>query len=98
MCKDELTRLVAERLGLNHKKGIRVFEVFVEIIKESLENEVEVSVRNFGSFQVRKYGERKCRNPKTGETFMSPPKKKIHFKAGKNLKKRINKLYGETEQ
>ena len=44
-----------------------------------MEKEIDVTIRNFGSFQVRKYNRKKFRNPKTGEICFSPPKKKIHF-------------------
>jgi nucleoid DNA-binding protein len=89
ICKDGLTRLLAKKLGSNHKDAIWIFDNFVATLRECLQKEVDVSVRNFGTFEVRKYKERKCRNPKTGEIFFSPPKKKIHFKAGKFLKEKV---------
>ena len=87
ICKDELTRILAKKLGCSHKRSIRFFNQFVETLKECMEKEIDVAVRNFGSFEVRKYNRKKFRNPKTGEICFSPPKKKIHFKASKFLKK-----------
>ena len=87
--KEEFTRILAKKMGLSHKESIRFFDNFVEAIRECLSSEKDVTIKNFGKFEVRKYGERKCRNPKTGEVFVSPPKKKIHFKAGKFLKEKV---------
>lgn len=87
ICKDELTRILAKKLGCSHKQSIRFFNQFVETLKECMEKEIDVAVRNFGSFEVRKYNRKKFRNPKTGEICFSPAKKKIHFKASKFLKK-----------
>ena len=89
ICKDELTRILAKKLGFTHKEAIRVFDSMVETLKECLEKEIDVTVRNFGSFRVRKYNRRQFRNPKTGEICFSPAKKKIHFKAGKYLKEQV---------
>tara|TARA_E500000331_G_scaffold107860_1_gene104754 strand:- start:1124 stop:1306 length:183 start_codon:yes stop_codon:yes gene_type:complete len=49
-----------------------------------------IEVRGFGTFAVNVRPERLGRNPKTGESVLVPEKKVLHFKCGKDLKKKLN--------
>lgn len=59
-------------------------------IVESLESGERIEIRGFGSFTVNQINARKNRNPKTGEIIDSPAKTRVHFKPGKELRKRID--------
>jgi integration host factor subunit beta len=49
-----------------------------------------IEIRGFGSFGINHHPERKGRNPKSGETVMVPAKDVPHFKAGKELRERVD--------
>lgn len=54
-----------------------------------------IEVRGFGSFTVHVRPPRRGRNPKTGESVSVPAKAVPHFKAGVELRARVN---GEEEK
>lgn len=49
----------------------------------------EVNFIGWGKFSVEERGERKGRNPQTGEEMIIPAKKTVKFKAGKKLAEKI---------
>ena len=53
-----------------------------------------VELRGFGAFSPRARGERVGRNPRTGDEVAVPGKVVPHFKAGKELRERLNLLDG----
>ena len=50
-----------------------------------------VSLKGFGTFEVRSRSERTGRNPRTGETLVIPASKVPAFKVSSALKKAVNK-------
>jgi integration host factor subunit beta len=59
-------------------------------ISLTLENQGRVEIRGFGSFVINHRPPRTGRNPKTGVAVMVPAKARPHFRAGKELRNRIN--------
>ncbi|MBI5903842.1 MAG: HU family DNA-binding protein, partial [Deltaproteobacteria bacterium] len=51
----------------------------------------KVEIRGFGSFKIKDRDGRQGRNPKSGENIFINSKKVPFFKAGKEIKERINK-------
>jgi integration host factor subunit beta len=49
-----------------------------------------VELRGFGSFELAYRNPRIGRNPKSGETIPIPEKYVPHFKAGKDLRERVD--------
>jgi len=49
-----------------------------------------VEIRGFGSFGLNYRAPRRGRNPKTGETVLVPRKYVPHFRAGKEMRERID--------
>lgn len=49
-----------------------------------------IEIRGFGSFHLNYRPPRKGRNPKSGATVMIPAKYVPHFKAGKELRERVD--------
>lgn len=64
--------------------------VFDQIIEGLLQGQ-RVEIRGFGSFSVRLRAARSVRNPKTGAVVQQKPNYVLHFKAGKELRERVNK-------
>jgi integration host factor subunit beta len=50
-----------------------------------------VEVRGFGSFCLHYQARRNAHNPKTGEKVIAPPRYRVHFKPGKELRNRVNR-------
>jgi len=91
MLRSELvTRLAAERPHLPLKRVEQAVDVIFEEISSALERGDRVELRGFGAFSVRQRDSRKGRNPRTGEVVIVPAKKVPFFKAGKELRMRIN--------
>lgn len=59
-------------------------------IEKALMKDEDINIMNFGKIYVSESGERKRRNPLTGEEIIVAPKKTIRLKVSRNLKKIIN--------
>lgn len=62
----------------------------IEAIKEAVLAEETVTISNFGTFKIVERGERKGRNPRTGEEIIIPAYKIVRFTPAKTLKDKIN--------
>ncbi|HHF1015291.1 TPA: integration host factor subunit beta [Haemophilus influenzae] len=62
----------------------------LEFISQSLENGDRVEIRGFGSFSLHHRQPRLGRNPKTGDSVNLSAKSVPYFKAGKELKARVD--------
>lgn len=69
------------------EEGVREI---LEKIMSSLENGERIEIRGFGSFSLHHRDARVGRNPKTGESVKLEAKSVPHFKAGKELKERVD--------
>lgn len=63
----------------------------IDCITDAVAQGEKVQIVGFGTFEVRERGEKKCKNPRTGEEMITPAKKAPVFKAGKALKDAVNK-------
>ena len=63
----------------------------LQLLSESMSNDLRVEVRNFGTFSTRERRQRLSRNPKTGTAVHVEEKKHPYFRASKNLKQSLNK-------
>ena len=91
MKKSDLVKTIARKNPYFYLSDIdRVVTTILNEITESLSRGDRVELRGFGVFSTRTRKARTARNPKTGESVMVGQKSVPFFKAGKNLKKRIN--------
>lgn len=91
MLRSELvTKLAAENPHLFHGDVERVVDTVLEEITDALEKGDRVELRGFGAFSVRSRGARQGRNPRTGESVAVDAKHAPFFKAGKELRARLN--------
>ena len=65
-------------------------ELVLKEITDCLERGETVKLSSFGSFVVRKKGQRVGRNPKTGKEVPISPRRVMVFKPSAILKQRIN--------
>lgn len=68
----------------------RIVDIIIEEINIALQRGDRVELRGFGAFVPRKRPARKGRNPRTGETVSVSEKVLPFFKAGKELRERVN--------
>ena len=90
MNKTDLTNAAAKSTGLIEKDSQNAVSAVLDTLTDPLANEEKVVLVGFGTFSVRSRKARKGRNPATKEEIMIPASKAPVFKAGKNLKDRVN--------
>ena len=92
MIRSELLQVLAkESPGLRSEEIEKVVEVFFDEITRRLAEGGRVELRGFGAFSTREREARSGRNPRTGETVDVPSKRVPYFKAGKEIRERLNK-------
>ena len=91
MTKSELIESLIQQ---NHTIPVKSVEIAVKSILESMSQTLEkgerIEIRGFGSFSLHYRQPRIGRNPKTGEKVDLDAKHVPHFKAGKELRERVN--------
>ncbi len=85
MNKGQLVEEVAKQTSTK-KEAQDLVEGIIGTIKGNLSKGDDVAISGFGTFKVKQTKARMGRNPKTGETIQIPAKRKISFKAAKDLK------------
>ncbi|MCK0099141.1 integration host factor subunit beta [Qipengyuania sp. S6317L1] len=68
----------------------QVVDIFFDEITQRLAEGGRVELRGFGAFSTREREARVGRNPRTGEQVEVPAKRVPYFKAGKEIKARLN--------
>lgn len=98
MTKSELIARLAERFPqLVAKDADYAVKMILDAMTESLAKGDRIEIRGFGSFALNYRPPRVGRNPKSGEKVSVPEKYVPHFKAGKELRERVDLLMaGET--
>jgi integration host factor subunit beta len=91
MTKSELIeRLSARHPQLPAADSELAVKTILDAMAKSLAQGGRIEIRGFGSFCVNFRPPRTGRNPKTGEKVMVPGKNVPHFKAGKELRERVD--------
>jgi len=90
MTRSDLIAALAARFShLTAKDTEIAVKEILDAIGNSLTHGGRVEIRGFGSFSLNYRPERKGRNPKSGETVSVPAKYVPHFKAGKEMRERV---------
>ena len=91
MIKSELIQLIAqENPHLFQRDVERIINTVFDEIGAALSRGDRVELRGFGAFSVKQRNARVGRNPRTGEAVEVPAKRVPYFKAGKDMRKRLN--------
>jgi integration host factor subunit beta len=91
MIKSQLIAALADRHPqLTHAHAERVVNRVLDEIAAALERGDRVELRGFGAFSVRHRPARQGRNPRTGESVSVKAKDVPFFKAGKELRLRVD--------
>ena len=91
MTKSELIARLAERFPqLVVKDADFAVKMMLDAMSEALVRGDRIEIRGFGSFALNYRPPRVGRNPKSGEKVSVPAKWVPHFKAGKELRDRVD--------
>lgn len=91
MIKSELIQQIAEDNPHLYQRDVeRIVSTVFEEITSALSRGDRVELRGFGAFSVKTRDARMGRNPRTGEAVPVPQKAVPFFKAGKELRERMN--------
>ena len=90
MNKSELIDKVACARGVTKAHAKAAVECVFDNIAEALARKESVRLVGFGTFGVRERAARDARNPRTGESISLPAASVPFFKAGKELKEKVN--------
>lgn len=90
MNKLELVAALKARTGIPKQDAAEVVQLFFDLMADALAEGRRVEIRGLCSFFVKEYKSYIGRNPKTGEKVVIKPKKLPFFKAGKELRERVN--------
>jgi integration host factor subunit beta len=92
MTKSDLIEAVSNRTDVPKKRAEDVVNAVFDTMKDALLVDDRIEIRGFGSFSIREYRAKRGRNPRTGAEVFVDKKKSVHFKAGKELRKRVDTL------
>ena len=90
MKKVELVEAVATATGLTKADSTRAIDATFAAITEALVKGDKVPLVGFGTFGVSERAAREGRNPLTGEKIQIAASKNVGFKAGTELKAKVN--------
>ena len=90
MNKNEFIYAVASKTGLTKKDTKAAVEAVLETITETLAKGETVAFVGFGAFNVKARAARTATVPGTTKTVQVAASKAISFKAGKDLRSKVN--------
>jgi integration host factor subunit beta len=89
--KSELIAILAARYPqLAVRDTDLAVKTVLDAMTQALAEGQRIEIRGFGSFSLSERAPRVGRNPKSGEQVMVPGKQVPHFKAGKELRERVD--------
>ncbi len=91
MTKSELIAQLSVRFPQLVLKDAEIaVKTILDAMSQTLCDRDRIEIRGFGSFSLNYRPPRQGRNPKTGDTVPVPAKYVPHFKAGKELRDRVD--------
>ena len=91
MTRSDLVEALASRFSqLTHRDAEYAVKAILDAMGEALVKGHRIEIRGFGSFSLNYRPPRTGRNPKSGVKVQVPAKYVPHFKAGKELRERVD--------
>ena len=91
--RNKLAERINVRLGYSKEEAKEFIEVFLNYIKENINEKENIKISKLASFKVISKNERIGRNPKTGQDAIISERKVVSCKFSKNFKNKINNDY-----
>lgn len=98
MTKKEITKAIADEVGVTGAVASEVVQRVFDGIIDVLETRGRIELRNFGVFEVRKRRARQARNPRTGERVAVPEKMVVTFKPGREMEERVRQMKAAPDE
>jgi len=93
--KKDIIRKVSKKINIPKDEVKIIFESILDTMSDIICEEKYLSrieIRNFGVFDVKPTKAKpKARNPRTNEEIYVPPRRKVQYKAGKNIKQILSR-------
>jgi len=90
MNKLELISALKAKANISKTEAANVIQIFFDNMSQAMAQGERVEIRGLCSFYVKNYKSYTGRNPKSGEKVVIQPKRLPFFKAGKELKERVD--------
>ena len=89
MTKADIVNQITARTGVQQKHVQAVVQLTFDHIVDALVRNGRIELRDFGVFEVRQARSRSARNPRTGERVTVPERRRIRFRAGRSMERRV---------
>ena len=97
--KMDIVRAVAKNQDISEVTAKRLVESVIDTMTGMLTEErsnTRIELRNFGVFEIKPTKAKpRARNPRANVEVYVPPRRKVHFKAGKMLRDVLKKEWKE---
>ncbi|GEO43430.1 DNA-binding protein HU-beta [Skermanella aerolata] len=90
MNQAELIDALAEQTDLSRATAGKALAALIGVVTEALKRGDDVRIAGFGTFGVSERGERRGRNPQTGETITIAASRGAKFTAAKAVREALN--------
>jgi len=91
MIKSELVERIADQNRPLYRHDVEsIVNAILDAVIAAMARVDRIELRGFGNFSVRHRSARLGRNPRTGETVSVEGKSMPYFKAGKEIRRRLN--------
>ena len=91
LTKARLLESISKRLELRKGRSSQLLETLLEILMKTLESGEDVLISRFGKFSVKEKGERKGRNPATGDALTLRARRVVTFQCSTTLRDKIRR-------
>lgn len=88
--KADVINAISEQAGISKREAAAAFDAFINYITDTCQSDERCAIPGLGSFTVTERKAREGRNPRTKETITIPASKNVRFKAGKDMRDRLN--------
>jgi integration host factor subunit alpha len=85
--KSDLTDQIRKEHDLKHRQAASIVDLLFQTMKTELQKRKRVYIRNFGSFEVRKYKARIIKKNQYGTISTVETREKVRFKPSINILK-----------
>lgn len=93
---DLIVTLASLHPGLTQQDASASVAIILDAVASTLSQGGRVEIRGFGTFSLNYRPPRNGRSPKTGDKVFVPAKYTPHFKAGKELRERVDAVFAQS--
>ena len=84
--RSRIVEILRSGAGLEARQARKLTGRIIEALAAAIAAGEAIELRGFGAFEVRERKEYRARNPITGEAMIVPPRRRVLFRPGQELK------------